>query len=366
MKRLRNCILITLLPALLFPAQSKTQSILGCSVVPQSWGVVQQGLDTIFLGACSRHDLCYRACNPEGGPYLGYGYKGTCDTVLYSELLLACQTWSLILSFPNVEWVDRDAFLHDCTTYASYGYVAVLTYGGYVFLNGQCDFRCNVWACNQLGRTYGPSQQGGCTLFCGGFGGSRDCESRPWDYDCPPCPIGIDLQGNDFKLTGAQPPALFDLDADGTPDRTSWTRVQTKDGWLVLDRNGNGLIDDGREMFGTASPMLLTSSRPRNGYEVLKEFDRAELRGNENGIIDPGDAIFQALRLWLDGNRDAVSQPGELRSLAEMGIQGISLSFYRDDEEDQWGNVFHWWSSVFFEDGSESMSVDVFFQRLPE
>jgi hypothetical protein len=51
---------------------------------------------------------------------------------------------------------------------------------------------------------------------------------------------------------------------------------------------------------------------------------------------------------------------------ADLGITEISLSYYRDNPEDQWGNVQRWWSPIFFDDGSDSMSVDVFFQRLPE
>ena len=137
---------------LTLPAPATAQGVVGCSVVPASWGVVQQGLDQLFFGACTRHDRCYRVCNPEGGPYVGFGYKSSCDAALYTELLLACETWSLILSFPNVEWVDQQAFLNECATYASYGYAAVSSYGVVVFLNGQCTYRCNAWACTQSGR----------------------------------------------------------------------------------------------------------------------------------------------------------------------------------------------------------------------
>ena len=61
-----------------------------------------------------------------------------------------------------------------------------------------------------------------------------------------------------------------------------------------------------------------------------------------------------------------MTQEEELMPLSELGVAAISLSYFRDDQEDQWGNVFQWWSPIYFEDGSESMSVDVFFQRVPE
>jgi hypothetical protein len=365
MRIVRFTVLAALL--LILPAQATAQGVVGCSVVPSSWGAIQQGLDAIFFGACTRHDFCYRTCNPPGGPYVGYGYKASCDTVLYAELLLACETWSLILSFPNVEWVNQQDFLNECATYASYGYAAVLSVGTYVFLDGQCTYRCNAWACTQLGRIYGSLEQSFCDTICGWGGIDRDdCDLFPFGPDCPICPVGLDLQGNGLKLTGPTPAVHFDLDADGDPDRTSWTHMQTKDGWLVLDRNQNGLIDDGRELFGNATPMMLSGNRAIHGFEALEEFDRWALGGNEDGVIDAGDAIFGALQVWLDKNRDAVSQPGELLTLSELSIESISLSYFRDDGEDQWGNTFRWWGPIYFEDGSESMAVDVFFQRVED
>lgn len=89
------------------PASAAGPGVIGCSILPPGWGdAVQQGLDQIFLGACAAHDLCYRRCNVPGGPYVGYPYKVGCDSGFAADLAFACETWSLILSFPNVEWVD--------------------------------------------------------------------------------------------------------------------------------------------------------------------------------------------------------------------------------------------------------------------
>lgn len=253
--------------------------------------------------------------------------------------------------------------------YASYGYYAVLGPGTLFFLEGQCNRYCNAWACPEIGLQYGAAQHSNCLDTCWGGRDPRDpddCEQTPWGHDCPPCPIALDLQGNGLKLSGPQPPVYFDLDADGTPDHTSWTRMETKDAFLVLDRNDNGIIDSGRELFGTAALPLLSAELPRHGYEVLEEFDRFAAGGNEDGVIDASDAIFAHLQLWLDENRDGVTQTGELRSLPDVGVAAIGLSYYRADQVDQWGNILRWWSPIFFDDGSDSMSVDVFFQRLPE
>lgn len=347
------------------PSVAQGPGVIGCSVVPSSWAAVQQGLDLLFFGACATHDACYRTCNPIGGPYLGYGYKATCDSVFALNLAFACETWSLILSFPNIEWVNREEFLDECLYYASYAYAGVLSVGTYSFLTGQCNQYCNAWACTQLGIQYGALQRFNCTGNCWPGILPDNCEERPWDPDCPPCPIGLDLQGNGFKLSGPNPPVYFDLDADGVPDHTSWTRMQTKDGFLVLDRNRNGMIDDGRELFGHATPLMLSASVAHHGYEVLEEFDLPPLGGNGDGVIDAEDTIFGYLQVWLDKNRDTVTQEGELKSLAEVGVVSISLAYYRADEEDQWGNVLRWWSPIYLDDGGASMSVDIFFERLP-
>jgi len=360
---LAGLILLTALPT---PSPAVGPGIIGCSIVPESWGAVQQGLDKLFFGACAIHDQCYRTCNPRGGPYVGYGYKAFCDTTFYANLGFVCNTWASVLSFPNLEWVNRDDFLDECLDYATYGYALVLSAGTYFFLEGQCNGYCNQWACGQLGLQYTWIQDQNCISICWPGIDRDNCEMRPWGYDCPPCPIGLDLKGNGFKLSGPNPSVYFDLDADGTLDHTSWTRVQTKDGFLVFDRNGNGIIDDGRELFGYTTPMMLSGSVARHGYEVLAEFDLAPLGGNGDGVVDAQDAVFEHLQVWLDGNRDGVTQEGELKSLPEVGVTAIGLSYYRADQEDQWGNVLRWWSPIYFEDGSASMSVDIFFQRLAE
>ena len=366
MKQFVACLSVLVLVISSTPVMAQTGGVLGCSIVPESWATVQQGLDKLFLGACSRHDLCYRICNPISGPYVGYSYKINCDNQFLVDLLAACGAWALILSFPNIEWVDSNDFLNECADYAAYGYALVATYGNVPFVNNQCLTYCNAWACGQLGLGPNTHNNAACHWECG-FGWSRgdldDRDTQPWMETCPQSPIGLDLQGNGFKLTGPRPPVYFDLNADGEADHTSWTRVETKDGFLVLDRNQNGVIENGVELFGTAAPLLLSSARPLHGYEVLAEFDDPILGGNGDQVIDQHDAIFAHLGVWLDKNRDAVTQEGEVVSLAEAGVEGISLAYFESDETDQWGNEFKWWSPIYLDDGRISMSVDIFFAR---
>ena len=77
-----------------------------------------------------------------------------------------------------------------------------------------------------------------------------------------------------------------------------------------------------------------------NGYVALAPYDSEAFGGNDNLEIDPGDAIYPVLRLWLDEDHDGVSDSGELMSLAEAGITAISLEYRLDQRTDRFGNRF--------------------------
>jgi hypothetical protein len=156
-----------------------------------------------------------------------------------------------------------------------------------------------------------------------------------YPYDCTP--ILIDLENDGIHLTGIDDPVRFDIDANGTPDLISWT--DRGDGFLVLDRNGNGLIDDGGELFGN-STLLVDGTRALNGYEALAELDSSFLGGNQDHVIDSRDGAFGLLQLWTDRNHDGISQPEELQTLAEAGIRRIGLDYWRSHRTDRHGNRF--------------------------
>lgn len=84
---------------------------------------------------------------------------------------------------------------------------------------------------------------------------------------------------------------------------------------LAYDKNGNGKIDDGTELFGG-------DDKSSNGFEVLRAFD-----SNKDGVINRKDKRFTKLRLWVDGNGNAVTEKGELVTLASKDIQEISLAY---------------------------------------
>jgi hypothetical protein len=158
----------------------------------------------------------------------------------------------------------------------------------------------------------------------------------------------VDVLGDGFRLTNYIGGVDFDLNSNGVAEHLSWTAPTSDDAWLALDRNGNGSIDNGTELFGNFTPQPIPPfGQAANGFIALAEFDRAVNGGNGNGLIDAGDAVFSSLRLWHDFDHDGVSEFSELHSLTDSGIEAISLTFQESRHRDRWGNSFRYRSKVF-------------------
>ncbi|WCM95597.1 hypothetical protein M5C96_13980 [Acidovorax sp. GBBC 1281] len=138
-------------------------------------------------------------------------------------------------------------------------------------------------------------------------------------------PLVLDLDGDGIEAVGIDParPILFDHYGDGTRNATGW--IKGDDGIVVLDRNGNGVIDSGRELFGDQTLKPVGSDgraqNHANGYEALAAED-----GNGDKVIDANDAVYSQLRIWKDTNQDGISQAGELHTLADLGIARIGVA----------------------------------------
>lgn len=156
--------------------------------------------------------------------------------------------------------------------------------------------------------------------------------------DCSP--ILINFSQGRYELTGSTDPVLFDIGASGSLVRITWTAAGADEAFIWLDRNGNGRVDDGGELFGNATS-LMNGKRAINGFEALKEFD-----DNHDGVIDAKDAVWDRLLLWRDLNHDGVSQANEIQPIRESRVLAISLDYHWSGRRDQHGNTFRYESKV--------------------
>ena len=185
-----------------------------------------------------------------------------------------------------------------------------------------------------------------------------DRNPDPDDPETDTSPIVLDLNKNGITSTKLDNTVYFDHDNNGFKEATAW--IEKDDGLLALDKNGNGKIDNGSELFGnhTVSNTAYGYTDPKatNGYEALKTYDI-----NNDNVIDEKDEIFSKLKIWKDENLNGITDEGELSSLADNNIKNIDLS-YKEVTIDENSNAVKQSSKVTLKDGSTLDANDVWFK----
>ena len=167
-------------------------------------------------------------------------------------------------------------------------------------------------------------------------------------------PLLIDLGGDGVTTLPVEEGVSFDYEGNSDSIATGWAGENS--GFLVLDRNNDGIINNGKELFGDRTP-LPDGQIATNGVIAL-----AALDSNSDGRIDVNDSVWNDLKIWHDINRNGVSDTNELLSLTDAGLRDIDLSFIRNPEFDVSGNIHEYTSSVTWNDGRVTEIVDVLFK----
>jgi hypothetical protein len=198
-----------------------------------------------------------------------------------------------------------------------------------------CDGSCTD-PCNSGSSGGDACANAGCPNGCIDieYMGREEAECQDWTD-----PIAIDLDNAGFPLTSVAKGVRFDFNGTGKPIQIAWTAASTNVGWLVLDRNGDGVINNGLEMFSNVTPQAGLAGT-HLGFKALAQYDMPGNGGNRNGWIDAADTVFPKLRLWIDRNHNGISEPAELLTLAQAGIDSISVHYLKDNRTDAYGNRF--------------------------
>ncbi len=162
-------------------------------------------------------------------------------------------------------------------------------------------------------------------------------------------PLVLDLKGDGINLKGHEEGVEFDMNGDG--QKTNMGFIQGDDAFLFVDEYGDGVVRDGRQLFGNTDGYA-------NGFEKLAAYD-----DNGDGVIDENDAIWDKLRVWVETTEDGICEAGETMSLSEAGVTSINVGYQNVREDDGKGNLIGQVGSFTRADGTEGTAADVWLQE---
>ena len=287
-------------------------------------------------------------CQPTYTVAIYWGISGS--NVVFKQSAEDASVSGVGCSWASPETLSYNIATQGCCATACQDEVACENEAGRIY-DGNDDCRCKEFSsqCDQPESCIHPGP---------------NCDVETWyDPDCGCCkadgsPIIIDLSNSSLRFVSEFEGILFDIFDNGRPVRVSWpSNDETAAYWLALDRDGNGRIDDGGELFGNAT-RLASGTKAPHGYAALAEFD-----SNRDGLIDGSDPVYDRLVLWRRPlPAGAVQLADEIRPL-RGSVTAISLDIQELPRRDRWGNTFRYRSRVTLASGESRWSYDVFLQH---
>lgn len=269
----------------------------------------------------------------------------------YAKLVMGQAAWTAAVGVLGTKIANGTA------TGSDYGVVIQKT-GDLLLGFGLVTAQVNPWA-----RTAFGVVSAGQFVY-NNWGTISDLYKQAKNWLWPRDPILLDLDGDGLETVGLNANIHFDHDGDGVLTKTGWAGKD--DALLVWDRNANGTIDTGAELFGDFTPLPNGTLAP-NGFAAL-----AALDANGDGILDASDPAFAELKLWRDVSQDGVSQGGELITLAEAGITSLNLANALKNQGLANGNILSREGSFTRADGSTGgmgefkLATDTFHTKFAE
>jgi hypothetical protein len=336
------------------------------SLVPSAWSTTNCSIITYQITNISTPNLA--GCTGWQG-YTPGGYAYTQQTTFHvsgyqTQTGYSYAQATLSLSQIGHCWVQLSGSVQDCRPLYTAAKVTPPSATGYNY--DQITFESldgyQVSYGSHCGISYGATQFWQCL--------AEGCQSSAPPNPCPTgevtnlgetkevcySPIIIDVSGKGFFLTAAKDGVSFDISGTGHPIQMGWTAHGAQNAFLALP-GLDGLVHNGKELFGNFTPQ--PPSYTPNGFAALAVYD-----SNHDGVIDARDPVFKSLRLWIDENHDGICQLSELHTLAELGVNSISLKYHYDQWHDQFGNAFRYRAGVSTKDNDKDddhWTFDVFF-----